>query len=840
MKKTKKGKARAPKRSLEWFSKEHVKVPREWRSHPDHPKTRLAYITDKEFALLKAKDMHNSGVDKNDHYGPGGVPSLNGAGDYNANTETNYNSGGSTTSSSYNGGGGGGADSGGQSTDRGAGTTTYSGGGGGYNWSGGGGRDTGSSTTSNNSGSGYNWSGGGGRDTGGGGNTYSSGGYNWSGGGGRDSGTYSPSGDKGAGVSRAIGSGSGGNGYNSTTGTKTSGSTSYNGGGGGGNDISRQAVNEQTSNVGGKGDRVSAPAAAAPATVERAPTAGVGGRAAMINRAPSMPTVEQSTAYDDPRRSQSAFQNPFTPTQGTVQMQQVGAPAQVQMARDAAAARQVSSVAYDPRLDAPLGDPRAPSWQAPAGPGVPDNRRQLGQTGRLNQSMANPFTPTYGNVQMQQIGSPAYNARMSGPVGGPTAEMPSPTRSIGPISPVSGRGQVPGVTYDPRLNMPLGDPRAPNWQAPGLETPDRRRQLGQIGRPNQSMANPSTPTYSNVLMQQVGAPGQRGIAAANNRDMPLADGPRDDRMPSFPTVAGDKQDIQRFGTQDWQRYAGPELAVASPIDRAAPSLTVAGGKQDVQRFGTQDWQRYAGPEPTVAPPVSRKTEQGRLVAGSDGVTHELSPEQAAYFEQSAAGRGSPKYTNAQTGYDPNGFVPGTSAVPVQTEKELGNVDPGNAEAVHSAINPQNVNFSVGREPTQITVTPGTKNDSPSQGDGSYGQGPSANPSQEGFGGWGNSVGTPRLQPINHGGENNNGVGKTTFQGKDTTPAPRPGPAAPTPVEDLTAAGIMPWDVPYYQRLEASYTRGGQEYSPAAFIDQYYKRGAINNPSQSRIPNRMIA
>ncbi|HUS97071.1 MAG TPA: hypothetical protein VMX97_10060, partial [Hyphomicrobiaceae bacterium] len=307
-----------------------------------------------------------------------------------------------------------------------------------------------------------------------------------------------------------------------------------------------------------------------------------------------------------------------------------------------------------------------------------------------------------------------------------------------------------------------------------------------------------------------------------------------------PTVAGDKQDIQRFGTQDWQRYAGPELPVASPIDRAAPSLTVAGGKQDVQRFGTQDWQRYAGPDPTVAPPVSGKTEYGRLVAGSDGVTHELSPEQAAYFEQSAAAPGSPKYTNAQTGYDPNGFVPGTSAVPVQTEKELGNVDPGNAEAVHSAINPQNVNFSVGRKPTEITVTPGAKNDSPSQGDGSYGQGPSANPSQEGFGGWGNSVGTPRLQPINHGGENNNGVGKTTFQGKDTTPAPRPGPAAPTPVEDLTAAGIMPWDVPYYQRLEASYSRGGQEYSPAAFIDQYYKRGAINNPSRSRIPNRMIA
>jgi hypothetical protein len=57
-----------------------VTAPRHWKSAPDHPKTRLAYITDAEFALLKKLDMHKSGVDKENHYGPKGIPSLNGGG----------------------------------------------------------------------------------------------------------------------------------------------------------------------------------------------------------------------------------------------------------------------------------------------------------------------------------------------------------------------------------------------------------------------------------------------------------------------------------------------------------------------------------------------------------------------------------------------------------------------------------------------------------------------------------------------------------------------------------------------------------------------------------------
>jgi hypothetical protein len=80
-----------------------VTAPRHWKSAPDHPKTRLAYITDAEFALLKKLDLHKSGVDKENHYGPKGIPSLNGGGtspDYGwdggfGNTDDDYSLGGS-------------------------------------------------------------------------------------------------------------------------------------------------------------------------------------------------------------------------------------------------------------------------------------------------------------------------------------------------------------------------------------------------------------------------------------------------------------------------------------------------------------------------------------------------------------------------------------------------------------------------------------------------------------------------------------------------------------------------------------------------------------------------
>lgn len=66
----------------EAVSKRQVQVPVRWQSDPDHPVTHLAYITDAERELLANLDMHGSGVSMdNPHYGPKGIPSLNGAGD---------------------------------------------------------------------------------------------------------------------------------------------------------------------------------------------------------------------------------------------------------------------------------------------------------------------------------------------------------------------------------------------------------------------------------------------------------------------------------------------------------------------------------------------------------------------------------------------------------------------------------------------------------------------------------------------------------------------------------------------------------------------------------------
>lgn len=82
----------------------------------------------------------------------------------------------------------------------------------------------------------------------------------------------------------------------------------------------------------------------------------------------------------DPRRNQQAFQNPTTPIQGRVLMQQVGTPAQQAIA-DAALARRASEL----------------------GPAVADPRR--GQA-----TFANPTTPIQGNVQRQQVGTPTQQA----------------------------------------------------------------------------------------------------------------------------------------------------------------------------------------------------------------------------------------------------------------------------------------------------------------------------------------------------------------------------------------------------------------------------------------------
>jgi hypothetical protein len=56
-----------------------VKAPLHWKSAPDHPKTKLAYITDKEEKILVDLNLYNS-MDGKPNTGPHGIPSLNGGG----------------------------------------------------------------------------------------------------------------------------------------------------------------------------------------------------------------------------------------------------------------------------------------------------------------------------------------------------------------------------------------------------------------------------------------------------------------------------------------------------------------------------------------------------------------------------------------------------------------------------------------------------------------------------------------------------------------------------------------------------------------------------------------
>lgn len=55
-------------------------VPVRWKSSPDHPMARLVYVTDEQAEFLKKMDIHDSGVDEHDHYGPDNVPSYQGDG----------------------------------------------------------------------------------------------------------------------------------------------------------------------------------------------------------------------------------------------------------------------------------------------------------------------------------------------------------------------------------------------------------------------------------------------------------------------------------------------------------------------------------------------------------------------------------------------------------------------------------------------------------------------------------------------------------------------------------------------------------------------------------------
>ena len=86
-----------------------VKVPRYWKSSPDHPDTELAYITEPEKKVLIALNMHGGLEDGKPNTGPKGVISLQGdlggydAGGRNDASDTGPGGGASDTGSGYTG-----------------------------------------------------------------------------------------------------------------------------------------------------------------------------------------------------------------------------------------------------------------------------------------------------------------------------------------------------------------------------------------------------------------------------------------------------------------------------------------------------------------------------------------------------------------------------------------------------------------------------------------------------------------------------------------------------------------------------------------------------------------
>lgn len=57
-----------------------AKAPKAWISEPSHAKSLLVYVDDPTAAILKRLDLHGSGVDKHDHFGPDRIPSYQGDG----------------------------------------------------------------------------------------------------------------------------------------------------------------------------------------------------------------------------------------------------------------------------------------------------------------------------------------------------------------------------------------------------------------------------------------------------------------------------------------------------------------------------------------------------------------------------------------------------------------------------------------------------------------------------------------------------------------------------------------------------------------------------------------
>lgn len=216
------------KKNGEAVSKKQVKAPVRWQSDPTHPTTHLAYITDAERELLAKLDMHGSGVSmQNPHYGPKGIPSLNGMGGPGGSADrgggsSDGPSGGAGGIGGDRGGGGLGGSSGGRGGSSGGGGDGPSGGaggiggdrgGGGLGGSSGGGADRGGADRNGTGGMGPGGRGGtdgyGGRNTGGSADRSVGGGFS---GGGGLSGLGNGGGNRGIGLGvGGLGAGLGGN-----------------------------------------------------------------------------------------------------------------------------------------------------------------------------------------------------------------------------------------------------------------------------------------------------------------------------------------------------------------------------------------------------------------------------------------------------------------------------------------------------------------------------------------------------------------------------------------------------------------------------------------------------
>jgi hypothetical protein len=80
-----------------------AKAPKAWISEPSHAKSLLTYVDDPTAAILKRLDLHGSGVDKHDHFGPDRIPSYQGDG---GDGSSDGGGGGSGVGSSGDGGDG--------------------------------------------------------------------------------------------------------------------------------------------------------------------------------------------------------------------------------------------------------------------------------------------------------------------------------------------------------------------------------------------------------------------------------------------------------------------------------------------------------------------------------------------------------------------------------------------------------------------------------------------------------------------------------------------------------------------------------------------------------------